>query len=230
MAINRKTDDVLALEHHMLDHCQTDALRDELREYFRRYPFAVVAGLAVDGDSCDGVANCETGEIELARSLLDATSERALHVYLHELAHIVANDGHTLVFAELATGLHQRFRCRDLSRRSITYDVHETTVDERQTSEFAHLRRGGSVRAIADPHAWIADRRASQEALAAERWRQQNLWPTVAALVVAVLAVAGIVAWPWVSEVLSNDLLMFTVGLVVAAGVILWSLLSVNNT
>lgn len=93
MAINRKTPAVIELEHHMLDHCTTDALRDELSNYFCRYPFSV--------------------------------------------------------------------------------------VDE---------------------------------------------------IVVAVVAVAGIVAWPWISELLSDRVLMFTVGFVVAAGAILWSLLSVNTT
>ena len=214
----------------MLDHCQTDALRAELRGYFRRHPFAVVVDLVVDGDACGGVAWFETGEIELDRSLLDAPCAQALHVYLHEVAHIISNDVHTLDFATLAAGLQEHFRCRDTSRRRLAYDTHETTLGEWRTSEYTHLQRGGSVLPIADAANWIARRRASQEAREAEKWREQNLWPNLVALVVAVLAVAGIVAWPWISELLSDRILMFTVGSVIAAGAILWSLLSVNNT
>ncbi len=224
-------DDATKLEFHMLDHCANDELRDELRDYFRRYPFTVVAGLVdSDGNACNGLAYLETGAIELNRSLLNETSEQALHVYLHELAHVVANDAHTLDFAALAAGLQQHFHCRDVSRWRLNYDLHESDDNDWRTSEYAHLRRGGSVRAIAEPEVWIERRRASQEALAVERWREQNLWPNVAALVVAVVALAGIVAWPWVSELLSDRILMFSVGFVFALGVIASALLSVNNT
>ena len=222
--------DIIKLELHMLDHCETDALRDELRGYFKRYPFTVVDEIIIDDEPFVGLAHFETGGIELNKSLLDATSDQALHVYLHECTHIISNDGHTLGFASLAAGLQQRFRCRDTSRRRLNYDTQETTFDERRTAEFAHLRGGGSVRQIAEPERWIERRWASQEALAAARWREQNLWPAVAGLIVSVVAVAGIVAWPWVSEVLSNELLALSVGFVIAAGAILLALLSVNNT
>ena len=230
MAIKRKTEDVINLEHHMLDHCVDDQLRDELRGYFRRHPVTVVADLVVDDEPCNGVAWFETGEIELDRSLLEAPSARALHVYLHEVAHIVSDSGHSLDFATLAAGMQQHFRCRDTSKRRLAYDTHETTVEECRTSEYAHLRSGGSVRAIADAESWVDRRRASQEARDAACWREQNLWPSLFALVVAVVAVAGIVAWPWISGLLADDVLMFGVGFVVAAGAIPWSLLSVNNT
>jgi hypothetical protein len=153
-----------------------------------------------------------------------------LHTYLHEVAHIIAHDVHTLDFAALAAGLQQRFRCRDTARWRLAYDTHETTAEDWKTSEFAHLRRAGSVLPIADPESWIERRRASQETREAARWHEQNIWPNVAALFVAVLTVAGIVAWPWVSSLLADDFLMFTIGFVVAAGAILWSLLSLNNT
>ena len=229
MAITRKTDDVIALEHHMLTHCANNELRDELYSYFRRYPFALVDEIDESG-RFSGCAHLDSGRIELVRRLADSSPERALHVYLHELAHIISNAGHTLDFASLAAGLQQRFRCRDMSRRSLVYDLHETGVNEWRSSEYAHLRRGGSVRAIGDPETWIDHRRASQEALAADRWRERYIWPNVAALIVSLVAVVGIVAWPWISALFSNEILTFTVGFVVAAGVILSALLSVNNT
>ena len=230
MAIKQKNKDVIELENHMLGHCKTDELRDELRVYFKRYPFSVVDEIIINDEPFAGVAHFETGGIELNKSLLDAPSGQALHVYLHECAHIIAVDGHTLGFAVLTAGLQQHFCCRDTSRRRLSYDTQDATVDERQTAEFAHLRRAGSVRQIAEPERWIERRRASQEALAAARWREQNLWPAVAGLIVSVVAVAGIVAWPWISEVLSNEFLAFSVGFVIAAGAILLALLSVNNT
>ena len=230
MAIRRKTQEVVELEHHMLDHCVDDQLRDELRGYFRRYPFSVVDEIVIEGEGFVGLADLGTGTIELSRSLRDVPCAQALHTYLHEVAHIIADDVHTLDFAALAAGLQQRFRCRDTARWRLAYDTHETTVDDWRTAEFAHLRRGGSVRAIADPHAWIERRRDSQEALTAERWREQNLWPSLVALAVAVVAVAGLAAWPWISELLANDFLMFGIGFAVAVGVFASALLSVNNT
>ncbi len=219
-------DDITRLEFHMLDHCVDDQLREELRGYFQRYPFTVVDEITIDGDdrTFSGLAQLETGAIELNRSLLDAPSARALNIYLHEVAHIISDNGHTLNFAALAAGSQQHFRCRDTSKRRLAYDTQESTVDEWRTSEYTHLQRGGSVRPIADPVSWIERRRVSQEARDAARWREQNLWPNLLALTVAVVAVAGIVAWPWVSELFSNEMLTFAVGFVVAAGAILAAL------
>lgn len=198
--------DVIKLEEHMLANTDGDAERcDELRGYFRRYPFSVVDNIVNGGVAYDGYAWFSSGAIELSRSLLAAPPARALHVYLHELAHIVANDGHSLDFALLAARLQQRFRCRDTSRQSLRYDLHEATVDEWRTSEYAHLRAGGSVQALADPEVWIEHRRASREAREAELDRQRFLWPSLAALVVAGVVIGGCVFWPSISALFSSD-------------------------
>lgn len=212
----------------MLAHVDGDAELDaELRGYFRRYRFSVVANLvADDGMVCAGLADLDTGVIELSRTLLSASSSRALHVYLHELAHIIANDGHSLNFAVLAARLQERFHCRDVSRWRLQYDTHETTADEWRWSEYLHLRSGGSVPALTDPEDWIKHRRQCREVREAELERQRAVWPALLALVVAVVVVSGIALWPWVSGLISNDIATFFAGLLLVAWAIWSALLS----
>lgn len=199
----------------MLDYCENSALRAELAEHFRRHPFTVVPEIFDDGQHWGGEADLETGEIRLSGCITNQPDGCLLHTYLHELAHIVANDGHSLDFAMLAAGLQRHFNCSDSSTTRVRYDTHETPVHERESPCFGVLF-AGAVPEIADVDVWRERQRERNH----RSFLQKNIYPGVVGAVVFAFVIAGYLAWPLLLSLISNQFLTFGVGFLVAVSAI----------
>ena len=199
----------------MLDYCENSALRAELAEHFRNHPFTVVQDLFDEGQYWDGEADPVTGEIRLSSRVADRPAGYVLHTYLHELAHIIAPEGHTLDFALLAAGLQRHFNCSDDSPWRVRYDTHETPRHERGSPDFQAVF-AGRVPEITDVDAWRERQRERNH----RSFLEKNLYPALVGIVVFSFVIACYLAWPLLIPLFSNQFLTFGVGFLVAVSAI----------
>ena len=211
------------MQEHMLAHLdriadgdERRALMQELHAYFYRYPFSVEE---IEG-GFSGWAVFETGEITIAPRQLQSSCSDALNTYLHEIAHIICCDGHSVEFATLAAGMQKRFRCHDPA--SIKYDTHEAVARDRQSYEYQQLRLN-AVRPITEPETYISTTRA---VTAHRNWFERQLLPNLVALAVVSALFAGYVFWPWVKLFLQNDAAMFATGVALVGTALVYGLFS----
>ncbi len=221
--MKREDPAVTAMREHMLAHLDSisdaderQALTKELQAYLWRYPFSVEE---LEGDFV-GRAHLDTGEIEIDPSELQRASAPALATYLHEVAHLVCHDGHTVEFATLCAGMQKHFHCHNPA--SVTYDTHEAPSLDRQSYAMKTLRFN-EVKPIADPNAYITHTRA---VAARQNWLERQLMPNLVALAVASTALAVLLGWPWIRLFFQNDIATYLAGVGVVAMALAYALFS----
>ena len=221
--MTRADQNIKAMREHMLAHLDSigdaderRALTDALQAYFYRYPLLVEE---IPGGFA-GIAHLDTGKIEIDPSELQRASARALATYLHEIAHLVCHDGHSVEFATLCAGMQKHFHCHN--PESVAYDTHEAPSLDRQSYAMKKLRFN-EVKPIADPNAYITHTRA---ATARQNWLERQLMPNLVALAVASTALAVLLGWPWIRLFFQNDMTTYLTGVTVVAMALIYALVS----
>ena len=221
--MKREDPAVTPMREHLLAHLDTvadsderRALTQELQSYFYRYTFSVKE---IPG-AFAGWAVFETGEITIAPWQLQAASAEALNTYLHEIAHVICKDGHTIEFATLCAGMQKHFHCH--AAASVDYDTYEALALDRQIYAMEKLRCD-AVKPIADPNTYIANTRA---VAARQNWFQRRLMLNLLALAVSCAALAMLVFWPWIRQFFQNDIATYLAGVGVVATAFVYALVS----
>lgn len=141
----------------------------------------------------------ETGEITIAPWQLQAASAEALNTYLHEIAHVICKDGHT-IRDRCAPACKSIFIATQARPPSITTLTKPWRLDRQIYAMESSAR--DAVKPIADPNTYTLIRAVA----ARQTGSNADFMLNLLALAVSCAALAMLVFWPWIRQFFQNDI------------------------